>query len=230
MYDGIFFVNHALKVKQKELSVFNDEERFKQTLETLDSIDKYCPNNKVFIFDSSPERPNVEYFQELSNRGAVIFYTGDEPDVKKFSLLGLRSIAESISFIYFLSWFKQQDFKSKRIYKLSGRYRLSDDFILDADEFKDSFVFSTALDSWMSKQQQEVVGIDKLFRVRLWHMDYNLLNTFTETLPKILQDCAQYNIDVEHSYYKNLHTYKIVELNKIGVCGNTAPDGAYIDE
>ena len=228
MYDAIFFINHALKVNQ--LSVYTEEERFKQTIETLDSIDKYCPNNQVFIFDSSPERPNVEYFQELSDRGAVIFYTGDESDVKKFSQLGQRSIAECITFIYFLSWFKQQNFKSKRIYMLSGRYRLNDNFVVDDERFKDSFVFSTALDSWMPKDRQEFAGVDKLFRLRLWHMDYSLLDTFQLTLSKILQDCSTYGIDVEHSYYKNLHTYKTIELDKIGVCGNIAPSGDYIDE
>jgi uncharacterized protein (UPF0147 family) len=75
MYDAIFFINHAIKVNQ--LSVYNEEERFKQTIETLNSIDKYCPNNIRFIFDSSPERPNIEYFQELSDRGAVVFFTVD---------------------------------------------------------------------------------------------------------------------------------------------------------
>ncbi len=228
MYDGIFFVNHALKVNQ--LSVYSEEERFKQTIETLDSIDKYCPNNQVFIFDSSPERPNIEYLQELNDRGAIIFYTGDEPDVKKFSQLGQRSIAECITFIYFLSWFKKQDFKSKRIYKLSGRYRLNDNFIVDDERFKDAFVFSTALESWMPKHNQDAANVDKLFRLRLWHMDYNLLESFYLQLPKILQDCSTYGIDVEHSYYKNLHTYKTIELDKIGVCGNIAPSGEYIDE
>lgn len=227
MYDAIFFVNHALKVNQ--LSVYSEAERFNQTIETLDSIDKYCPNNKVFIFDSSPERPNVEYFQKLSDRGAIIFYTGDEPDVKRFSQLGQRSIAECITFMYFLSWFKQQDFKSKRIYKLSGRYRLNDNFIADDECFKDSFVFSKALDSWMP-EHRKISIVDKLYRLRLWHMDYSLLDTFQLSLSKILQDCSTYGIDVEHSYYKNLHTYKTIELDKIGVCGNIAPSGDYIDE
>jgi len=228
IYDGIFFVNHALKVNQ--LSVYNEEERFNQTIETIDSINKYCPNNQVFIFDSSPERPNVEYFQELSDRGVIVFYTGDESDVKRFSQLGQRSIAECITFLYFLNWFQKQDFKSKRIYKLSGRYRLNDNFIVDREDFKDAFVFATALDSWMPKHRQDSIGAHKLFRLRCWHMDYTLLDTFQLNLSKILQDCATHGIDVEHSYYKNLHTYKTIELDKIGVCGNIAPSGDYIDE
>jgi hypothetical protein len=187
-------------------------------------------NPDKLIFDSSPERPNVEYFQELSDRGAIVFYTGDDPNVKKYSQFGHRSIAESITFIYFLSWFNEQNFQSKRIYKLSGRYRLNDNFIADREDFNDAFVFSTALDSWMPEERKKKTGVDKLFRLRLWHMDYNLLVTFTKKLPNILEDCTTYGVDVEHSYYKNLHTYKTIELDKIGVCGNIAPSGEYIDE
>lgn len=231
LYDGIFFVNHALKVKA--LSVFSEEERFEQTLETLNSINKYCPNNRVFIFDSSPEQPKEEYLKELNNRGATVFYSGTEPDVNSFSNVGSyssRSIAESISFIYFLSWFKKQDIRSKRIYKLSGRYRLNENFILNDPSYEGAFVFAKAHDSWMNKQHQEQKGVDKLYILRCWHMDYNLLDTFDKELRNILLDCINEGIDVEHSYYKNLHTYKTIELDKIGVCGNIAPSGDYIDE
>ena len=107
---------------------------------------------------------------------------------------------------------------------------MNDNFIRDDDRFKDAFVFSTALDSWMPKHRQESIGVDKLFRLRCWHMDYNLLDTFEKELRNILTDCSKYGIDVEHSYYKNLHTYKTIELDKIGVCGNIAPSGDYIDE
>jgi len=228
IYDGIFFVNHALKVNQ--LSVYNEEERFNQTIETLDSINKYCPNNRVFIFDSSPDRPNIEYIQELNNRDAIFLYMGDEPDVKKFSNLGQRSIAECISFIYFLNWFKKQEFQSERIYKISGRYRINENFIKDNERFKDSFVFANSHNSWMTDQKKYFSGVRRLYLLRFWHMDYNLLDIFQEKLPQILTECVTFDIDVEHSYYKNLHTYKTIELDKIGVCGNIAPSGAYVDE
>ena len=52
MFDGLFIINSALNVNQ--LSVFNNEERFQQTLDTLASIEKYCPNSIKVIFDSSP--------------------------------------------------------------------------------------------------------------------------------------------------------------------------------
>lgn len=228
MTDSIWFINHALRVNQ--LSVYSNEERFNQTIETLDSINEYCPDNKVFIFDSSPEVPAAEYIRKLNDREVFFFYSGNNPDVRDFSLRGHRSVAECITFISFLDWFKKQNYISKRIYKLSGRYRVNSNFVRDDETYKDSFVFSNALDSWMPEDRQRFTKVDKLFRLRFWHMDYNLLDIFQKEMYTILNDCMTFGIDVEHSYYKNLHTYKTIELEKIGVCGNIAPSGDYIDE
>jgi hypothetical protein len=228
MYDGVFFINHALKVNQ--LSVYSEEERFKQTLQTIESIDAKCPNNAKFMFDSSPMCPNREYISELSDRGVSILWCGAEPNVQKFSNAGLRSLSECISFMMFLDWFEKQNVQAKRIYKLSGRYRLTDNFVLDDSSYKDAFVFSESLPSWMTPERIQQTKADKLFRLRLWHMDFSMLDIFREKLPIIFNDCRYNGIDVEHSYYKNLRLYNTVEVKKIGVCGNIAPNGEFIDD
>lgn len=229
MFDGIFFINSALNVNQ--LSVFNNEERFKQTIETLNSIDKYCPNNAKIIFDSSPRPVNEEYMTKIASIDNTWFIDmGSHDGVKTLSLNGLRSQAETYSFMGFLEWFKEQNIEAKRIYKLSGRYTITDDFVLNDPSYKDAFVFANALDSWMPKREQQLSKAYKLFRLRLWHMDYSLLDTFIEELPNIFDDCSTYNIDVEHSYWKHLHKYKVVEVDKIGVTGTIAPSGEYINE
>jgi len=228
MVDGVFFINHALSVNQ--LSVYDDEKRFEQTIETIESIDKYCPSNEKFMFDASPNAPKTEYFDELNKLKVNILYCGQEPAVKHFSDRGARSVAECISFGIFLDWYKENKVESKRIYKISGRYKVNDNFVLDHPLYKDSFVFSTALDSWMPKNKQIESGVEKLYRLRFWHMDASCLETFHNKMKDIFNDCAKYNIDVEHSYYKNLHKEKVFEVDKIGVCGNIAPTGEYIDE
>lgn len=229
MYDGIFIINSALNVKQ--LSIFNNEERFEQTCDTLKSIQKYCPNSVKVIFDSSPYPIDEKYLKAIAAfDNTWLLDMGQHESVQLLSLNGLRSQAECYSFMGLINWFKEQDFKAKRIYKLSGRYTLTDDFVLDDPSYKDSFVFAKALDSWMSKGTQDITGASKLFRLRLWHMDFNLLDTFANELRPIFEDCSTYNIDVEHSYWKHLHKYKVVELEKIGVKGIIAPSGEYIDE
>lgn len=229
MYDGIFFINHALNVSQ--LSVFNNHQRFDQTLDTLRTIDDKCPNNLKIIFDNSPGSIEEDKLKMIGNWPNTWFIEmGKVERVKFLSEHGLRSLAETWSFMGMLEWFKEQGFKSNRIYKLSGRYRLSDDFVLDDPSYKDAFVFSTALDSWMPESQQKEAGVKKLYRLRCWHMDYSLLDTFIEALPKVFEDCSMYHIDVEHAYYKHLHTNKVIEVPKIGVTGYIAPSGEYIDE
>jgi hypothetical protein len=226
--DGIFFINHALNVKQ--LSVYSEEERFQQTIQTVESIDKYCPNNMKFMFDSSPDLPDQNYLNQLTDRGMNIVYCGQNPDIANFSRAGARSIAETCAFIGFLDWFSEKGFKARRFYKVSGRYRLNDNFVADDDSYRDAFVFAESETSWMNPEQIQNSGADRLYKLRCWHMDYSLLGTFRNALPNILKDCMMYGIDVEHSYYKHLHLNKVVEVKKIGVCGNIAPNGAYIDE
>ena len=82
----------------------------------------------------------------------------------------------------------------------------------------------------MPKGMQEVADANKLYRLRLWHMDYNLLNTFDSELPAIFEDCSETGFDVEHMYWKHLHKYKVTEVEKIGVKGIIAPSGEVIDE
>jgi hypothetical protein len=131
---------------------------------------------------------------------------------------------------YGLQYIKNQNLSASRIFKISGRYSLNENFVTNRDDFKNSFVFAPALDSWLSKQDQDRVGVNKLLRTRLWHMDYSLLDTYISKLPKIFDDCAKYGIDIEHSHYKNLNDMKIVEIDPIGVEGNIAPTGEFVKE
>lgn len=228
MVDGLFFISSALNVKQ--LSVFNNEERFQQTVETIKSIDKYCPSNEKYIFDTSYEMPKEEYLRELSSMGAKIFFAGSHPDVQKLSDVGQRSLAETLGFILFLNHFREKPTTAKRIYKMSGRYKLNDNFVPFKEEFKDSFVFLPTVNSWMPKQQQESAGVDRIFELRLWHMDYNLLDIFFHELYNIIDDMSKFGIDVEHSYYKNLNKYKWTTIDPIGLEGAIAPTGEIINE
>lgn len=226
MIDGIFLINNALRVNQ--LSVYNNEERFKQTLETMESIDQYCPSNIKYMFDSSPEEPEEE-LEELKKRGVRVFYNGSDPLVRQLSLAGARSIAETLTLQKFFEDVEITE-RARRVYKLSGRYRLNGNFVIVHSEFDDGFVFSIPIESWMSPEAQERSGVNRLYRLRLWHMDYSLLKSFQEALGPILNDCIRYSIDIEHAYYKNLQQHKIIEVEKVGVCGNIAPSGEYIDE
>lgn len=232
MLDGVFFIGSALNVKQ--LSVFNNDERFKQTIETIESIDKYCPNNMKVMFDTSYSEPNPEYVAELMARGVRYYWTGINGDVQRLSEAGQRSLAETIGFIMVLnafnSYLKTADIKVKRVYKISGRYKLNEHFVADREDFKDSFVFLPTVDSWMNPEHQKFAGVDRIFELRLWHMDANLLDTFSKEIYNVLDEMSKYNIDVEHAYYKVLSKYNWTTVKPIGLEGVLAPTGVIINE
>lgn len=226
----IYLINHALRVQQ--LSIYTEEERFTQTMETIQSIEKHAPG-LVFMFDNSPEMPNEHYINAFQDLGVNWIYSGDLEETKKFSKLGMRSIAETFALIEvtkFLNDLIGCAPDDARIIKLSGRYRLNDNFKPDQPEFKDAFVFPHPMDSWMTPDRQLLTGALKLYNLRLWHMDKSLWNTFCSELPNILNDCLTHGIDIEHSYWKNLHKYKVVTVDKVGVNGNIAPSGDFVDE
>jgi len=230
---NIWIINSAVS-PARGLSVFDEPTRVVQTIKTLDSIDKYCPNDHKFIFDSSPSEPDRKLLSYIVDRENTTFvYLGQLPEVKKFSLSGQRSKAETISFNAFLNWFAkyEHDLETpKRIYKLSGRYELTDDFVPYDPSYDGSFVFASSEESWMSKDKIDSSGASKLFKLRLWHMDYSLLDTFHQSLNKIYTDCEEHGIDIEHSYWKNLHNHPVVEVDKIGVKGLIGPNGAAVED
>lgn len=230
-YDGIFFISSCLQTVVKNL--YTTEDRFKHTLETLDSIDKYCPSNLKILHDSSVEAADEKYYTALGERGVVILYTGISPQIRYLTEHYATSAAELCSTLATMNWFNQNirdSITASRAYKISGRYKLNDQFILHDERFKDAFVHNKSVDSYMPKERQEQSGAFKAYGTRLVHWDYSLMDTYLEALPKMFNDCVQYGIDAEHAYWKHLHTYKNVEFPKIGVEGWIAPLGIYEDD
>lgn len=209
--------------------MFSDAERFEQTANTVKSIQKYCPNGKIYVVDVSTEPGYEEYLRKLNELGADVLYIGNHPVVREYSKNGMKSQGELTALTVFLDWFERNKVEAKRIYKISGRYELNDNFSLGL-EYENSFVFLKSVDSWMPTQIQDVTGIRKFFETRLYHMDYNLLPIYKNAIPQILDICNRYNVNIEHAIYHVLKDQNVVELDKIGLTGRIAPSGEFKDD
>lgn len=228
MLDSIFIISSAL-VCPNHLTIYSTEDRFNQTVETLNSIDKHMPSNQKVLFDASSVEPDNRYFDELVKKNTVVLYTGKDDNVRRFSEAGAKSVGESISFLLSLNWLKQSGLQAKRVYKISGRYQLNDNFVSGL-EHVNKYVFTIPTKTWMTKEQSDRVGVDHVYQSRLFHFDYNLLDKTIETLHSVINDCISLGIDIEHAYYKYFNSFEPIEMGKIGVCGNLAPNGERIDE
>ena len=199
-------------------------------------IYKYVPNNVKYIIDGSYLRIEEEKLKWLNDHGVRIILTGHIPGVKEISQhianYGIgNSIAETQSMVHFTRWFIEQQkdkIKAKRICKLSGRYKINDNFKWDDPAYEGKYVFVKHHQS--NSPRKDELDLKGLFVVRCWHMDYALLDNYVGVIRNIANDCASLGIDAENSYYKNIPKDLLYEVEKIGVEGYVSPVGVYENE
>jgi hypothetical protein len=228
-YDGIFLITSALRTID-QLSKYSSEERFNQTIETIQSIKKYGPSNsKLYLIEGSSEDPDADKLKIIEDMDVHIFKAYENPETRLYAQRGFKTFIENLCLFHFLDWFSKNPVEARRIYKISGRYVLNNNFKPGFDH-KDAFVFLRSFDSWMSPQKQEETNAKKFYETRLYHMDYSLLNTYRNEVVNMINDSIRFDINVEHAMYKFLSKYNVVEVDKIGVSGFISPSGEFKDD
>jgi hypothetical protein len=228
-YDGIFLISSALQTIA-QISRYSKEERFDQTIATIHSIRKYGPpNSKLYLIDGSSEIPDDDKLKAIESLGVHIFKAYENPQTLFYAQQGYKTFIENLCLHQFLEWFTQHSVTAKRIYKISGRYVLNENF-KPGFEHKNAFVFLKSMNSWMPLPHQQEANATKFYETRLYHMDYSLLNTYKDEIVNMINDSVNFNINVEHAIYKSLSKYTVIEVDKIGVSGFVSPSGEYKDE
>lgn len=232
--DVVFFINSAINVTGR--SLYSNDVRWEQTQETILSIDKHVPNNIKYLIDGSFLPIEEEKIDWLKDHGVRIALTGHIPGITEISQhiahYGIgNSIAETRSMFLFVDQFLQTEYsniKAKRICKLSGRYKINENFKWDDPAYAGRYVFVKHHQS--NSPRKDELGLTGLFVVRCWHMDYDLLDNYRGVIQNIATDCASLGIDAENSYYKNIPKDLLYEVEKIGVEGYVSPVGVYENE
>ena len=220
MYNGIFIIPSAL-IAKPNLSHFPNDVRFEQTIETINSIDKYCPNSLKIVVDVSYQAPEQSKVDELKNLGVVYINGSENETVRQYSEAGHRSLGETCAILIALNYISHHNIVAKRIYKMCARYSLTDDFKFDVEDQKDSYVF-------LPPRFEGSLG--NILETRLWHLDFSLFENFSIKIGKVLNDLLNGCNCIELSFYQNLHTEKIVYASPIGLEGSLAFFGNKIRE
>jgi hypothetical protein len=210
MYNGIFIIPSALIAKPSVSPHVTNEERFEQTIETLESIDKYCPNSLKLIIDVSYSPPEQFKIDELVKLGAVYINGSENETVRQYSEYGHKSLGETCAILIALNYIQQNSITAKRIYKMCARYCLTEDFKYDVEDQKNSYVFLPS---------RFEPGLGNILETRLWHLDFSLFENFSIKIGKILNDLLNGCNCIELSFYNNLHTEKMTYVSPIGSIG-----------
>ena len=182
--------------------VYNIQERFEQTIKTIDSIKKITNNSYIILCDNS--NISTEY-KEMLIEIVDLFIPSNNSMYDK-------SHNESQQMIQVIDNIK--DLEYDIFFKISGRYYLKDDF--DINQYKNDKInfrefnhngklcYSTVLYSFSKRHEKKK----------------------KKSYERFINE--QKSIDIETGLY-NMINNVVSKIDYLGVAGNIAPSGEYIE-
>jgi hypothetical protein len=227
--------------------IYTPAERIQQTLETAQSAKKYIPGAVLVLVDNSKvdvQNDDSPTFNELVDLVDYYIDNSDDPDIQYFhnnvsnydigkNSMEVIGLTKALMYITNTPDLMNEVSEATRIFKLSGRYVVTDKFDItkfDNAETKDKYVFKRRQPAWCNPN---VTGVNSLLQTRLYSFTPSILVNTLQLLQAIMQNMfSVFNqgeyIDVEHSMFKFVPPEQLVEVDQVGLQGNIAPNGMMI--
>ncbi|NBV27553.1 hypothetical protein EBS02_00825 [bacterium] len=232
--NGLFVVSSAIHTKH---GVYSPEERLDQLIKTCESIRERTTCD-IVIVDGGEKFLSIEEQNKLNGVISHFYSYYDTPLVKELRELKIQDVVKNVIEVFmFGSFFHSEVEKIKhygRVFKLSGRYTLTNEFDYNYHiKQRDRIVIRGP---YTSQFTPEITGGVRLqYMSRLWSFDAALIEYMVEVYKHMLKNMIETvnsggYIDIEHSLFKFLDPKIVVTPEKIGVVGNLAPNGATVTE
>lgn len=185
-------------------SIYSPNERFEQTIKTIESIRRKIPNSYILFVESS----EIDYYMENKIKDIVDHYTilmGDS--LTKINGL-YKGAGESTQIYYAIKEIKLEDYDN--IFKISGRYWLSDNFNYSNFENSENIF-----------QEREY----NQYTTSLATVFYKITNKdlYISTLEYCINSSGMLELNFRQKFQNNF-----ISISPIGIEGNVSVDGCYI--
>lgn len=237
----LFLVGSAINhFKGESFNAYSSQERFEQTIETIKSIRNKVPDSYVLIYEVSETDIDEKYKKELINKSDLYLNVNSDSVIKllyenlhknpsKFvygkSLLECRALQLVFNCMQETNVFSD----SIRVFKLSGRYLLNDNF--DIDDYRSkllTYKYVIKVFEYEKRFKDEeniynnIYGCSGSIVTALWSFDRFLFSEVQEVLHKsfkYMEKAIQVScgIDIEHAMYHFLDKNKILNPATLGV-------------
>jgi hypothetical protein len=243
----LFLIGSALKhFQQEKFSAYDEEQRFNQTLKTIESVRNKVPNSYIVLFECSAYSIDEKYKEILRKECDLFLEFYDEQTLKQLyenisarpelitygkSLLETRGLLNTLYEIEKNNLFSD----SQRVFKLTGRYLLNDDFDIKDYESKllenkyviKKYDYLTQEENNLNEKSLENVyaylyGAKGMMVTGLWSFDRILFNETVQALEKsffYMEKMIQFTAgtDIEHSLYRFIDKKKIMDTYNLGL-------------
>jgi len=226
-----FIITSALNTR---FGIFSAEQRLKQTIATIDSIKHHCPDAPIALLEMAGEPLKLEQQAQLDPLVASIIDFTPLPAVQEIyknpNWDVVKSSTELMCFEITLEVLRSDEsFKLvDRLFKVSGRYLLNEDFNIDGHSFADKIVFAKRRKSQFLPAITG--GVAEQFMSRCWSFPaadsvamQRQFKAMRLAMATIVANGGY--LDIEHLLFLYTDPNKIIELDKIGVQGCIGPNG-----
>jgi hypothetical protein len=232
---NLFIITSAVNTR---FGAFPKEVRLSQTLATIGSIQARAPDSKIVIFESSGVPLDEETLKVLQDNSHYVLNFSTESYVQEIynatdSWDIVKNLCELTCFHNGLKVLREHDLFTgvDRIFKLSGRYYLNENF--DTSIYDPKKIVSTL--KYNSQFPLDVVGVPFQRMSRLWSWPLTLnerVIMFYETAVKEMKKKLSEGkyIDIEHLLYQYLPESLVQEIQPIGVEGKLGPNGTLVKD
>jgi hypothetical protein len=234
---GVFITSAA----NAKFSKYSPEERVLQTLDTVESVRKRIPNAFICMTECGVPGVDKATQEQLSADVDVFVNLSKDPNVNWIqnniqhqdtvkNLTELVVVSKFFKLAKEKQWFADCD----RIFKVSGRYWLTDNFDINRYEQADAKGKYVVSKKMLSQFPKDYVGQSLQYMLRVYSLDIALLDDFSARL-SIMTNHMQERvnaggyIDIEHLFCKFLPKDLTLEIARTGVAGNIAPNGQFIE-
>jgi hypothetical protein len=232
--NGLFVVSSAIHTKH---GVYNAEERLDQLIKTCESIRERTTCD-IVVVDGGEKFLSIEEQTKLHPVVSHFYSYYDTPLVKEMQAIKVQDVVKNVIEVFmFGSFFHSEIEKIKhyaRVFKMSGRYTLTNDFDYNYHINQRNHIVIRG--PYTSQFTPEMTGGVRLqYMSRLWSFDAALIDYMSEVYKRMLRNMIDTvngggYIDIEHSLFKFLDPKLVINPEKIGVIGNLAPNGATVTE
>jgi hypothetical protein len=228
--DYVFFICSTLNSPYGGIP---EASRFADTVECISSIKAAVPDARILLVDNSssfvdhhtPEMMRRLVTQYVQLEHNLFSLNANEHKLKSASEANLMWTALNILLnpIYGYT-------NCKRIFKISGRYKLNEDFDINFykdPQFNDKYAFvpmqfASTYDNW--KSQRRVMRLE----TGLVSWSPSLTKEFRDMMGSVMWQCLTNDNCIEEALFNHVPHEKIVPLTRVGVQGNKAETGELV--
>ena len=220
--NNLVLITSVICIENKPLSytnirsVYSHEQRFEQTKKTIQTIREKIPNSKILLVECS--NLNEEMTRYLVENSDFFLNLYEDEKIRNNTTSLSKSLGEGTMTICGINYIKQNNIEYDNLFKITGRYWLSENFIYN--NFNNNNIVVNYI---YGDRDNTSTSLYKLHK-----MNVEEFMIFLNRNIHLMFQCIGYEV-LFSIFLKETKPNKIIHLNKIGVNGYISVSHDFVD-